>query len=275
MFIYLKVSVLLPMKISSLCNLCIVMLGNIAVEGLRAQKLTYVIAGMTTGDGSTWPARYKPTFETYLNSEVGTKFTPPINFVLKAVDSVDIFTLAGSGMADFVYPTSGIFSCLDSEFGLMPLATIRRSYVIDDQQYLLNKYGGVMVVRANNSEILDVEDMKGRIIVSSNFLQSQFQWNVLTENGFNFLQDPAQIRFLPNDADQIQAVWDVLSGKADVGFACDTVLNDPTLRDHLGSLRVVNLMEHLQTDQGQPWPFLVRSFTRTPLSPKVSRHSAQ
>ncbi len=224
---------------------------------LESKKVTYTIAGMSTGNQSTWPARYKPTFETYLNSVVGAKFSPPIRFVLQIVDFASIFSTVEKGLADFVYPTSSIFSCIDSEYGLMPLVGIRRSYTINNRKYLLNRYGGVMVVKANNTEIRDVRDLKGKVVVSLNILNSQFQWKVFSDHGMNFLQDPAQIRFLPSKADAIQAIWDVLSGDADVGFVREVVLNDPGLKDRIAELRVLNLNTNLLTDDGQSWPFPV------------------
>jgi hypothetical protein len=106
---------------------------------LRSKQVTYTIAGMSTGNQSIWPARFKPTFETYLNSAVGTKFSPPIQFVLQVVDFISIFATVEKGLADFVYPTSSIFSCLDSEYGLMPLVGIRRSYALNNRKYILNR----------------------------------------------------------------------------------------------------------------------------------------
>ena len=76
----------------------IAMLGSaFAGDGLlHAKKSTYVIAGSATGNAATWPKRFNPTFETYLNKEVGSKFSPQIRFVLQPVDSVSIFTAVES-----------------------------------------------------------------------------------------------------------------------------------------------------------------------------------
>jgi ABC-type amino acid transport substrate-binding protein len=200
-----------------------------------------------------------------LNKEVGSKFSPQIRFVLRPVDSVSIFTAVESGLVDFVFPITQVFSCIDSEFGLMPLALIRRSYTIKGQNYVLNRYGGVMVTRANSSGIISMKDLKGKIIVSANMLTSQFQWKVFVDSGLNFLQDPAQIRFLPTSANQIQVIWDVLNGNADVGFAREIVLNDPSLLAYQSQLKVINLMPDLLTDDGHPWPFPVGTFIITPL----------
>ena len=224
---------------------------------LESKQITYTIAGMPTGNQSTWPARYKPTFETYLNSVVGTKFSPPIRFVLQIVDIISIFSTVEKGLADFVYPTSSIFSCLDSEYGLMPLVGIRRSYALNNRKYILNRYGGLMIVRANNTEIRDVRDLIGKVIVSINILNSQFQWKVFSDNGMNFLQDSAQIKFLPNNADALQVIWDVLNGNADVGFVRDITLNAQELKPRLAELKVLNLDANLLTDDGQRWPFQV------------------
>ena len=110
-----------------------------------------------------------------------------------------------------------------------------------------------------------MKDLKGKIIVAGTMLQSQFQWKSFVDSRLNFLQDPAQIRFLPTSANQIQVIWDVLNGSADVGFARDIVLNDPSLLAYRSQLRVINLKPDLSTDEGQPWPIPVGTFILTSL----------
>jgi hypothetical protein len=188
---------------------------------------------MSTGNQSIWPAR-------------------------------SIFSTVEKGLADFVYPTSSIFSCLDSEYGLMPLVGIRRSYALNNRKYILNRYGGLMIVRANNTEIRDVRDLIGKVIVSINVLNSQFQWKVFFDNGMNFLQDPAQIQFLPTDADATQVIWDVLNGNADVGFVRDITLNAQQLKPRIAELKVLNLDANLLTDDGQRWPLQVSASASFP-----------
>ena len=66
-----------------------------------------------------------------------------IFFNLKGVsvnaDKDTIFDMIEGSRVDFVYSAPYILGCLESEFEIQPLATVRKRYVIGGKEYILNR----------------------------------------------------------------------------------------------------------------------------------------
>lgn len=57
---------------------------------------------------------------------------------------------------------------------------------------------GTMLVRADNNEIDNVEDLKDKVIAAqaiSDFAGGQVQFYVMKENGLDYIMDPKQVIF--------------------------------------------------------------------------------
>ena len=105
---------------------------------------SYVIVGVSIGPVSNFLRDFKPTFEVYLSDQVSKILGRNISFSLTGVslnaESDTIFDLVESRRVDFVYSAPYIMGCLESEFDLQLLATIRKRYVVENQEYILNRY---------------------------------------------------------------------------------------------------------------------------------------
>jgi hypothetical protein len=115
----------------------------------------------------------------------------------------------------------------------MAIATLRNK--IGDGES--NFFGGIFFVRADNSEINQVSDIKGKVIAASSILSmgsGQTQWQEMRKYGIDLLVDAAQARHLPSfprsvfnrgslsqvifvGDDQTKVVNEILGGRADVG----------------------------------------------------------
>jgi hypothetical protein len=105
---------------------------------------TYTIAGLAIGSTQIFLRDFKPTFENYLSEEVSQKMGRTISFKLIAVsinaEQNSIFDLVESRQVDFVYSFPNIFGCLESEFDISPLATVRKDVTVSGRKYNLNRY---------------------------------------------------------------------------------------------------------------------------------------
>ncbi len=117
----------------------------------------------------------------------------------------------------------------------MAIATLRNK-VGDGES---NFFGGVFFVRADNRDINEISDMKGKVIAASSILSmgsGQSQWKEMRKYGIDLLVDAAQARIFCRyrDAnirvlfwllsqvifvgdDQSKIVNEVLGGRVDVG----------------------------------------------------------
>lgn len=93
-----------------------------------------------------------------------------------------------------------------------------------EDSFATDKFGGVIFTRANNHQINDVQQLKGKVIATSD-KQSlgsyQMQAFELLEHGINLDKDATLLEI---GQPQTLAVEAVLSGKADVGFVRTGVL---------------------------------------------------
>jgi hypothetical protein len=65
--------------------------------------------------------KFNSTFATYLTATAGQRFDPPIEFRMKPLDFVNVFTDSEQGLVDFIYVNPSLFSCIESEYVSMTL----------------------------------------------------------------------------------------------------------------------------------------------------------
>ncbi len=104
----------------------------------------YTIMGVSIGPPASLVSDFKPTFEFYLSQKVSQIVGRQIFFNLKAVsinaDKDTIFDLIESNRVDFVYSAPYILGCLESEFEIQPLVTVRKRYLVAGKEYILNRH---------------------------------------------------------------------------------------------------------------------------------------
>ena len=180
--------------------------------GAPTQGQTIRIGGLAIRGFADFMTRFSPTFATYLNETVGARYN--ITFEAVPMNFEDTFDFVENRKIDFIYTNPSAFSCVESEFGVAPIVSLRNFRL----GHTLNQFGGTIFTRAERGDINSIYDLKDKIVeaVSITGLGAcQMQWRLMTEKGMNFLMDPAQIIFAFN---QKTIVKDVLSGRADVGF---------------------------------------------------------
>ena len=103
----------------------------------------YTIVGLSIGPVSTFLSDFKPMFEGYLTQAVSAAINRTVGFKLQAVslnaEKDSIFDIVESKRSDFIYSSPNVYACLESEFGIRPLATVRKKYKIRDRMYVLNR----------------------------------------------------------------------------------------------------------------------------------------
>ncbi len=104
---------------------------------------SYTIVGVSIGPVATFLRDFQPTFEFYLSEQVSKAVGRNVSFSLIGVslnaENDTIFDLVESKRVDFVYSAPNMLGCLESEFDIQLLATMRKRYVVDGQEYILNR----------------------------------------------------------------------------------------------------------------------------------------
>ncbi len=104
---------------------------------------SYTIVGVSIGPVAAFLRDFRPTFEFYLSEQVSKAVGRNVSFSLIGVslnaENDTIFDLVESKRVDFVYSAPNMLGCLESEFDIQLLATMRKRYVVDGQEYILNR----------------------------------------------------------------------------------------------------------------------------------------
>jgi hypothetical protein len=104
---------------------------------------TYTIVGVSIGPVASFLKDFQPTFEFYLSEQVSRSLGRNISFKLTGVslnaEKDTIFELVESNSVDFIYSAPYVLGCLESEFDLQLLATVRKRYVVNGLEYILNR----------------------------------------------------------------------------------------------------------------------------------------
>jgi hypothetical protein len=104
---------------------------------------TFTVVGVSIGPVANFIRDFKPTFEFYLSEQVSRALGRNVSFRLIGVslnaEKDNIFDLVESKSVDFVYSAPNMLGCLESEFDIQLLATMRKRYMVDGQEYILNR----------------------------------------------------------------------------------------------------------------------------------------
>jgi ABC-type phosphate/phosphonate transport system substrate-binding protein len=163
-------------------------------------------------------AEFNATFNEYLTATAGQKFDPPIEFELKPLDFLTLFSDAEFRQVDFIYVNPSAYSCIESEYKSYSLASQVSRRKVKGQIYDLEKFGGVIATLSNRDDINTVLDLKDQRVAAASISglgSGQMQFKAMIDNGMNYLDDPKQLVFTSN---QGLVVKGLLAGQFDVGF---------------------------------------------------------
>ncbi|CAB9525762.1 Receptor-type guanylate cyclase gcy [Seminavis robusta] len=202
-------------------------------------------------------AQHNRTFADYLTATAGQRFDPPVSFQMVPVNFQSMFDEAEKGTVDFLYLSPSPFTCVEAEFGAQSLVSHISKRVVGGNTYTLEKFAGVIAVRADNHEIKTLQDLKGKVVASaaiSSFGGGAMQFREVINAGMSFINDPKQMVFTGNQA---QIVNGVISGKFDIGFVRTDQIERTNDAD--GNLVDPNLIKVLESKpnflNGVPFPF--------------------
>ncbi|GAB5364379.1 hypothetical protein AAMO2058_000965100 [Amorphochlora amoebiformis] len=217
-----------------------------------ASKEVWKIGGLAIRGPTDFHARFSPTFSTYLTETVGPQFNPPIRFESIALDFSSTFTQVEQASVDFIYTNPSAFSCLESEFDVSAIVTLRNFR----QGNELTRFGGIIFTRSDNDEINAIADLEGKIVEAvsiSGLGAAQMQWKLLQDKGYSLMTLPKQVRFAFN---QKKIVLDVLNGNADVGFVRTDMIEGMASKGevNISSFKVIH--QQNMTYEGRRFPFL-------------------
>eukprot|EP00730_Choanoeca_flexa_P009273 TRINITY_DN12619_c0_g1_i11.p1 TRINITY_DN12619_c0_g1~~TRINITY_DN12619_c0_g1_i11.p1 ORF type:complete len:1792 (+),score=424.64 TRINITY_DN12619_c0_g1_i11:732-5378(+) len=207
---------------------------------------------------------YDETFKHYLTDVVGQKFDPPITFNLRPLNSLEIFPAMKHKEIDFLFTDPSQFQCFSIQYGLRALVTIER---IQNNEPI-RSFGGLMVVRNDDSRINDLADLHGKIIGANSLFSlggGQSQWLSLMENNVEIFVHPKQIIFTFNELDAISYLQ---SGFVDIAFVQSHVLDELASVNpefNKADFRIIGQQQHningapfpvpVSTDIYPEWPF--------------------
>ena len=215
-------------------------------------------------------AEFNATFSTYLTLAAGQAFDPPIAFQLRPLNFISLFgdvQIEPTPAVDFIYVNPSAYACIESEFSAHSLVSQISKRKVGGNTYDLTKFGGVIAVRSDRTDIQTLADIRGKIVAAASISglgSGQMQFRELQRAGMSYINAPRQLVFTSN---QGKVVNGVLAGKFDVGFIrtdqiertknSDGVLVDPA------ELRILQPQPDLAID-GVPFPFE----SSTPLYPE-------
>ncbi|CAM9365902.1 unnamed protein product, partial [Discosporangium mesarthrocarpum] len=156
--------------------------------------------------------KYEPTFRRFLNETVGVQLN--ISFDIVPLGFDEIPHAVGNRTIDFLFTNPSMYNCMDSEFLLSPMVSLRNLQLGEE----LNKFGGVVITASGRTGITSLYDLKDQVVegVSISGLGAfQMQWGLMQEMGVNLMVETSAVRFAYN---QKQIVRDVISGEVDAGF---------------------------------------------------------
>lgn len=199
---------------------------------------------------------FDKTFHEYLTETAGRRFDPPIRFELVPLEFLTLFSRLGE--MDFLHVNPSAFSCIESEFEALSLATMVSRRVVGGAVYDLKKFGGVIVTQAGRDDITSLQDLRDKVIAAAsiNGLGSgQLQFKRMFDVGLNYLQDPKQLVFT---SDQELVIQGVAKGDFDLGFVRTDQLE--RTKDENGNLYNVSDFKVLEplanlTIDGSPFPY--------------------
>lgn len=237
----------------------------------RAQGQTARIGVLAYRGTAVALARWQPLVD-YLSAEI-----PGWRFELVPVTLVTAAERLQANELDFVITNPGHYITLAERFPLSALATQERRD--PGQARGLLRFGTVIFVRADHTEIQTLADLKGKTLVAVSpdaFGGFQMAWYEFVQQGIDPFKDLKAIRYtgFPQDA----IAREVLSGSADAGVV-RTGLLEALARE--GGVKLEDFKVLLANTQvGFPylassrlypeWPFAVRGGTDRRLAEAVA-----
>jgi len=216
--------------------------GTQGAANLTSYKQHYKIAGLALkGLEDEMTSLFGPTFETFLNREVSSRFNPAITFEFIPMNYSHIRDAVKEEKIDFVFTNPSLFSCIESTYETSAIATIRNFRLGKE----LSEYGGVIFTSNSNVHINELEDLKNKIVEGESFTSlsaMKMQWQTLFFENMSLMNDPAQIRF---SHDPNQTVTDVLTGVVDAGFVRTDYLERLNQSGHIDFHTDIKIIHHV------------------------------
>ncbi len=175
-------------------------------------SLHIVVGAVPTSAEAEFLAAWRPTFEAFLNEEVGKHFMQPVSFSLHVLNLSSVFDAVSEGKIDFIFANPSLYSCLDPEFSgpflmissdkersliwmfpVSAIATLRNNVGRGESSY----FGGIFFTRSDNHGISVLDDMRGKIVEASSIMlmgSGQAQWDEMRHSYLDLLVDPAQVK---------------------------------------------------------------------------------
>jgi hypothetical protein len=79
-------------------------------------SLQVIVGAVPTSAEAEFLVAWGPTFEGFLNEEVGKHIIHPVSFSLVVLNLSSAFDLISNGKIDFIFANPSLYSCLDPEF---------------------------------------------------------------------------------------------------------------------------------------------------------------
>ena len=137
----------------------------------------------------------------------------PVDLIPLAEDSA-IVAMIANGSADLLYMGTTLFTCMQAEHGILPLAMIIEKFA----DHNITSLAGVVFTLANSTQIQVAGDLRNKVIGTGplNYLSSfQLPWAYVQDHGLDLFADAAGV-FLTDDS--LAVVRGVADGTLDVGF---------------------------------------------------------
>ncbi len=137
----------------------------------------------------------------------------PVDLLPLAEDST-IVSMIANGSADLLYMGTTLFTCMQAEYGVLPMAMI----VEQAEDHNISSIAGVVFTLANSTQIQVATDLRNRVIGTGplNYLSSfQLPWAYVQDHGLDLFADAAGVFLTDNSLAVVQGVAD---GTLDVGF---------------------------------------------------------
>lgn len=166
-------------------------------------------------------AEFNATFSTYLTLTAGRAFAPPLAFQLRPLNFISLFgdvQIRPVPAVDFIYVNPSAYACIESEFGAHSLVSQISRRNVGGSAYDLTKFGGVIAVRSDRSDLRTLQDIRGKVVAAASISglgSGQMQFRELQRAGLSYINAPRQLVFTSN---QGKVVNGVLDGSFDVGF---------------------------------------------------------
>ena len=185
------------------------------LDASASEKIAYIVGGFAPNGPTVFYQSFNSTFSTYLTAAVqqNPRYAS-VSFQTIALNFQSTYSLLDANQLDFVFMQPSLFSCIEGEYSVTSLATLRNIRLKKE----LAEFGGVIFVK-KGSDVTSLEHLRGRRIAMVSFGglgSGQMQWRLLAENGIDLMQDPSQLVIIgPDQPTIVRLVYD---GFVDVGF---------------------------------------------------------